>query len=88
MIVGVSNREVFELSYLRLDQSLTPSTMEAVIPFYRDLGLFLLAGRATTIVREKTKEGAWLADIVLDDGKMGRSKNTIRVHVIETDSIV
>ena len=41
--------------------------------FYSDPGLFLLAGRATTIGREKTKEGAWLADVVLQDGSLDGS---------------
>ena len=47
--------------------------MEAVDAIYSDLGLFLLAGRATTIGQEKTKEGAWLADVILQNGSLNGS---------------
>ena len=41
--------------------------------FYSDPGLFPLAGTATTIGQEKTKEGAWLADDVLQNGSLDGS---------------
>ena len=67
LIVGLPNPEPSDLSNSH------PLQWSQWTAFYSDLGLFLLAGRATTIGQKKTKEGAWLADVVLQSGSLNGS---------------